>query len=205
MESRPRGPVRERRRSGTRPLIGSFPALSISVLHLRGWRYTERYGPAARAGGLIFSRGGVATGEVRFRASIGQESGTLTLECSFNDEVRTTVEHVEIVSVANAWGGRHWFFECPVTGKRARKLYRWPGLGFSHREASSVPPVYACQQDSGLERTARAMHEIRKRLGGVPGKVEKPIGMPSKTFFRLTMRYVDLHERFWRLAGGGFD
>lgn len=192
----------ERRSSGTRPLISSFPTLPISVLHLRGWRYTDRYGHAARAGGLIFSRGGVETGEVRFSANIGQECGSLTLECSFNNEVCETVESVEIVSVANAWGGRHWFFECPVTGKRARKLYRWPGLGFSHREASPVPPVYGCQQDSGLERTARAMDKIRKRLGGVPGKIERPTGMPLKTFYHLTMRYVELHERFWRSAGG---
>ena len=184
--------------SGTRPYIGSVPALSISVLHLRGWRYTERYGPASRAGRLRFVRGGVPTGEADYRASIGRESGTLTLKCSFNSEARPTEESVEIVSVPNAWGGRHWFFACPVTGKRARKLHRWPGLGFSHRLASPVPPIYASQQDSGIARTARSMHEIRKHLGGIPGKVEKPLGMPLRTFYRLCSRYIELHERFWR-------
>jgi hypothetical protein len=191
-----------RRSSGTRPLISSFPTLPISALHLRGWRYTDRYGPATRAGGLIFSRGGVETGKVRFSANIGQECGRLTLECSFNNEVCATVESIEIVSVANAWGGRHWFFECPATGKRARKLYRWPGLGFSHREASPVPPVYGCQQDSGLGRTARAMDEIRRRLGGVPGKIEKPTGMPLKTFYRLTMRYVRVARKVLAFGWG---
>ena len=187
----------EHRKSGTRPLINSVPALPISILHLRGWRYTDRFGAATRAGRLAVSRGGIAIGEVDFKASIGRESGMLALACSFRSEARMTDEQVEIVSVPNAWGGRHWFFECPVTGKRARKLYRWPGLGFSHREASPTPPVYACQRDSGLERTARAMHEIRPRLGGVPGKVEKPTGMSRRTFFRLSMRYVTLHDRFW--------
>jgi hypothetical protein len=190
--------VTARQRSGPRPYIGGVPALPISILHLRGWRYREPYGAATRAGRLAFSRGGVPTGEVDYRASIGPESGTLTLKCSFSSEARATEEHVEIVSVRNAWGGRHWFFACPVTGKRARKLHRWPGLGFSHREASPVPPIYACQQDSGMARTARSMHEIRKQLGGIPGEVEKPLGMPLTTFYRLSMRYVELHGRFWR-------
>jgi len=193
----------ERRPSGTRPYIGSIPALPISVLHLRGWKWSERYGDATRAGALEYSRVGAITGKVTFRAKIGPESGMVSLECNFADEPIPAVEHVEIVSVPNAWGGRHWFFVCPLTGRRARKLHRWPGLGFSHREASPVPPVYACQQDSGMARTARAMHAIRKRLGGVPGKVEKPIGMSRRTFYRLSMRYVGLHERFWRMAWSG--
>lgn len=187
-----------RRRSGTRPLIGSVPSLPISILHLRGWRYMERHGDATRAGCLVFSRSGIELGAVVFRARIGLNSGVLTLDCRFSNESCATEEQVEIVSTPNVWGGRHWFFACPVTGRRARKLHRWPGLGFSHREASPVPPLYACQQDSGRDHTARAMHAIRKRLGGVPGKVEKPIGMPQRTFFRLSMRYVALHDRFWR-------
>lgn len=194
----------ERRPSGTRPHIGTAPALPISVLHLRGWKWSEHYGDATRAGALDYTRHGVITGRVTYRATVGQESGMLSLECRFDGEALPTMEVIDIVSVPNPWGGRHWFFVCPVTGRRARKLHRWPGLGFSHREASPVPPVYACQQDSGMARTARAMHAIRKRLGGVPGKVEKPVGMPRRTFWRLSMRYVELHDRFWRLVRDNF-
>lgn len=192
----------EHRRKAVRPYIGSVPALSIGILHLRGWRWSERYGDASRLGALEYSRLGVVVGKVNYGAAIGPESGMLSLECSFADEPRPTVEHVGIVSVPNPWGGRHWFFLCPLTGRRARKLHRWPGLGFGHREASPLPPVYACQQDSGIARTARAMHAVRNRLGGVPGKVGRPPGMPLRTFLRLTMRYVDLHDRFWRSTRG---
>jgi hypothetical protein len=194
----------KRRPSGTRPNIGSVPALPISVLHLRGWKWSERYGDATRAGALEYTRSGVVTGRLTYRATLGQQSGVLALECRFGGEALPTVEVIDIVSVPNEWGGRHWFFVCPLTGRRARKLYRWPGLRFSHREASPVPPVYACQQDSGMARTARAMDAIRKRLGGVPGKVEKPTGMSRRTFYRLSMRYVGLHERFWRMAWSDF-
>lgn len=190
----------ERRHCGTRPHIGGFPALSVSVLHLRGWRWSERHGDATRAGALEYSRLGILVGKVNYQATIGPQSGQMSLECSFADEPHPTMEHVEIASVPNTWGGRHWFLVCPLTGRRARKLHRWPGLGFSHREASPVPPTYACQRDSGMARTSRAMHTIRKRLGGVPGKTEKPTGMPRRTFYRLSMRYVELHERFWRMT-----
>lgn len=188
----------ERRSRGTRPNIGCVPALPISILCVRGWKWSERYGDATRAGALEYSRVGVIIGRVNYKATISQQSGTVSLECIFADEPHPAVERVEIVSVPNAWGGRHWFFVCPLTGRRARKLHRWPGLGFGHREASPTPPIYTCQQDSGMARTARAMHAIRRRLGGVPGQVEKPAGMPRRTYFRLCMRYVDLHDRFWR-------
>lgn len=194
----------ERRPTGTRPYIGSVPALPISVLHLRGWKWSERYGDATRAGSLEYTRRGAITGRVVYKAKIGRETGTLSLECSFGCEGPPTAEVIDMVSVPNAWGGRHWFFVCPLTGRRARKLHRWPGSCFSHREASPISPVYASQRDSGLGRTARAMQEIRDRLGGVPGKFDKPKGMPWRTYYRLCMRYVELHDRFWRSVAEGF-
>lgn len=187
----------ERRPSGTRPHIGGFPALSVNVLHLRGWRWSERHGDATRAGALEYRRLGVLVGKVNYRATIGPQSGQMSLECSFADEPHPTMEHVEITSVSNAWGGRHWFLVCPLTGRRARKLHRWPGLGFSHREASPVPPIYACQQDSGMARTGRTMHDIRKRVGGLPWEVEKPSGMRRRRFNHLCMRYAAMHDSFW--------
>ena len=187
----------ERRSSHSRPHIGSVPALSIDVLCLRGWKWSERHGDAVRAGALEYSQNGVLTGRVAYSASVCQESGTLWLECSFADEPVAATEVINLTSVPNSWGGRHWFFVCPVTGRRARKLHRWPGLGFSHREAAPIPPVYASQRDSGIARTARAMHDIRKQLGGYPWEVEKPAGMPWRRFYRLCMRYGVLHDSFW--------
>ena len=187
----------ERRISGVRPLIDGAPALPISLLNLRGWKWSERYGDARRAGALEYRQPRGITGMVTYEATIGRESGVLLLTCNFSDEPHPTLEYVEILSIPNAWGGRHWFFVCPLTGRRARKLHRWPGLGFAHREASPIPPVYRCQRDSGQARTARAMADIRRRLGGVSGHFEKPTGMPMKTYIRLATRYMALHDRFW--------
>lgn len=187
----------ERRPSGSRPHIGSVPALSIGHLHLRGLKWSERHGDAKRAGALEYRRIGVLTGRATYTASVGQESGVLLLEFSFADEPVATMETISLTSVPNPWGGRHWFFVCPRTGRRARKLHRWPGLGFCHREAAPVPPIYRCQRDSGMARTTRAMHDICKQLGGLPWEVEKPRGMPRRRFYRLCRRYIELDERFW--------
>src|SRR5690606_17994573 len=98
-----------RRRSGTRPLIGSVPSLPISALNLRGWRYAERYGDATRAGRLVFGRRGIELGEAVFRARIGPESGVLALACRFSSGACEAEQQIEIVSIPNVWGGRHWF------------------------------------------------------------------------------------------------
>ncbi|WP_460764673.1 hypothetical protein [Lysobacter fragariae] len=178
--------------------------MPITTLNLRGWRFTERYGPATRAAKLEFRRGGDVLGVVTLRATIGEESGVATLECNFGGEPRPTMERIEIVSIPAHFGGRLWFFVCPFSGRRARKIYRWPGMGFCHREASPVPPSYAHQNEAHLERTASAMARVRKRLGGWPGKVEKkPAGMDWGTYCRLSVRHAELRNRFWRLASRG--
>ena len=115
------------------------------------------------------------------------------------------MERIEIVSIPAHFGGRLWFFLCPYTGRRARKIYRWPDMGFCHREASPVPPSYAHQNEAHLERTASAMARVRKRLGGWPGKVEKPTGMDWGKYYRLSMRHAELSNRFWRLASRGLS
>lgn len=192
----------ERRDQGSRPLLNSTPAFPITALYLRGWQYNEKYGPASRAGLLRYDIGGSVLGEVAFRATVGQEAGTVTLECRFNGEPRQTVEKIELTSVPANFGGRLWFFSCPATGQRARKLYRWPGIGFAHRTASPVPGVYACQRESAMQRAASAMRCIRERLGGWPGHgLEKPDGMDMGTFCRLSIRHAELRSRFWKLAG----
>ncbi len=185
-------------------MLNSTPAFPITALYLRGWQYTEKYGPASRAGRLRYDIGDVILGEVGFRATAGKEAGRLTLECCFNGERRPTVETIELTSIPAHFGGRLWFLTCPVTGLRARKLYRWPEIGFAHRDASPVPGVYACQRESAMQRTASAMARIRQRLGGWPGdELAKPDGMDLGTFCRLRIRHAELRGRFWKLAGRG--
>jgi len=196
-----------RRGQGSRPLLNSTPAFPITALDLRGWGLTEkaiaRHGPASRAGRLQYSMGGLVIGDVTFRATIGKETGTVTLESDFHDELRPTVEAIELTSIPAHFGGRLWFFTCPATGQRARKLYRWPGMGFVHRTASPVPGVYACQRESAMQRTASAMARIRAKLGGWPGKVDRPADMDIGTWCRLCIRHAELYRRFWKLAGRG--
>lgn len=75
-----------------------------------------------------------------FRATVGKVDGVATLECRFNGEPNLTVEAIGLTSIPAHFGGRLWFFTCPMTGQRARKLYRWPEIGFAHRDAPPSRP-----------------------------------------------------------------
>lgn len=49
------------------------------------------------------------------------------------------------------YGGVRWWFRCPVTGKRAAKLYRPPGRKyFAHRSVHDLT-YQSCQQSGQLE------------------------------------------------------
>lgn len=174
-----------------------LPAIHIRELHLRGWRYTDHYGPAERVGRLIYHWHGRPIGELVFRATVRAESGTMILESTFGDGP-TAISLVRPTSAPGHRGGRHWFFVCPVTGKRARKLYRWPMLGFCHRAAVPSVPLYKCQLLSRPARTALAMQRIRERLGGHPELVPEPAGLPKPAFYRLRLRYAELQLRLLR-------
>lgn len=87
------------------------------------------------------------------------------------------------------FGGSRWWMYCPITGRRALKLYRYEAIGrFCHRTAIRPLPTYASQRVSGIERIQQRRWAIRRKLGDLDTLLEplnKPKWMRWRTFERF--------------------
>ena len=194
---------------GWRPHIESALCLNLRTLFRRsaiwpgcnvssGWQWTDDDGEQV--------------GSVGFRATLGDDSGTLTLDYSTgrDGERRNITCPVSLVTLPRHYGGRIWYFVCPYTGRRARKLYKWAPIDyFCHREAIKPKPTYACQRVGGGDRINAQRWALRRKLGDdfstLFDELWKPKRMRWRTFNRYAARDAELANRdgiyFARLLG----
>ena len=180
-----------------RPKIESVLYLSIGCLDLAGHQVGQRC-EARRAAKLLHQRGERTVGETIFRATIGPTTGIMKISHR-SAHGGAFEQHLVLASIERHFGGRTWFFVCPVTGKHARKLHLWPQHGlFCHRLAACVPPTYASQRVGGVERIIRSIWAVRRKLdaeGGLLSSFEKPDWMPQRQFIAYARRYLMLAGR----------
>lgn len=96
------------------------------------------------------------------------------------------------------YGGRRWWFVCPITGQRAAKLYL-PGGGttqFASRQAYRL--AYRSTRQDRHDRLVAKAQAIHVRLGG-DGNIQspfpdKPRGMWWSTYSRLYLEYKTANE-----------
>ena len=106
-------------------------ALQIHISKLKGWGYLDP--EQIKSGTLNWSRNGNKTGSISIRVNTHSEQPYLELDYKYRDEPRNY--KVSLVSMPSNLGkGLIWYFLCPETNKRCRKLYSIGGY-FSHREA----------------------------------------------------------------------
>lgn len=104
---------------------------TISISNLKRWEYLNPN--ESKSGVITWSRNGNTLASIRIILNMNPESPVLQLDYLYND---TPVNYkVELVSIPSNLGqGVVWYFLCPVTGKRCRKLYLVGGY-FYHRSA----------------------------------------------------------------------
>jgi hypothetical protein len=75
---------------------------------------------------------------------------------------------VTLVSTVPHYGGRRWWFICPIKKIRVAKLYLPPGATtFASRKAHNL--TYRSSQESGRkERSEKFWRRMAQRLGGNP-------------------------------------
>ena len=106
-------------------------ALQISISKLKEWEYLNP--EQIKSGTITWSRNGNQTGSISIKVNTHSEQPYIELDYKYRDEPRNY--KVSLVSMPSNLGkGLIWYFLCPKTNKRCRKLYSIGGY-FLHREA----------------------------------------------------------------------
>jgi hypothetical protein len=187
---------------GWRPHLESALCLNLARLFADGSLRAD----ACTAGTLRWTntRTGADVASLGYRAALGPDAGTLTLD--YNADGNPETCRIELVTVPCGFGGRRWLFVCPASGRRALKLYKWAKLPlFRHREAVRPRPTYASQRDGGSDRIIRQRWALRRRMGDnfsdLFGEPFKPKWMRWRTFNRYATRDAELANREWEYMG----
>jgi hypothetical protein len=106
-------------------------ALQLSISKLKGWGYLHPN--QIKSGTLNWSRNGNPTGSISIQVNTHSEQPYAELDYKYRDEPRNYKVFLAYTPT-NLNRGKIWYFICPHTNKRCRKLYSIGGY-FLHREA----------------------------------------------------------------------
>ena len=122
-------------------------ALQIHISKLKGWGYLDP--EQIKSGTLNWSRNGNPTGSISIQVNTHSEQPYIELDYKYRDEPRNYKVYLTSTP-SNLNRGEIWYFICPQTKKRCRKLYSIGGY-FLHREAFNGC-MYETQTQSKRER-----------------------------------------------------
>lgn len=163
-------------------LYDEVKTLDIAGLKDRGYLKPGSW----HKGTIRWKRNGEETGSIGIRIHMRQCRGIMELDYLYQGEpVKYTVLLVSLPS--NLGKGIIWFFQCPSTGKRCRKLYG-AGKYFLHREAFKGC-FYTCQTYS---KKNRELIKVMKAAFPEPGPVKRRQrfynGKPTKRYLKQQAR-----------------
>lgn len=182
-------------RDAWRPRIED--ALPISVNDLRSLAPRQ-----SSSGELTWTdRYGQRLLSAKYALILDEGSGVLSLSYQVidsNKQERRTAEYViRLDTTRPHLGGLRWWFRCPYTGRRARKLYLFPRNDkFCCRTALHPAPTYLIQRVSGLRRATLRRWALRERMGSDDSlyTLRKPKGMHQRTFAEYEQRDSELER-----------
>ncbi len=88
----------------------------------------------SKLGAIIWTSGNGTKNSISIRTVIGETTGVLTVDYTFNNTEKIRYDIQLITRQSNLGTGLIWFFVCPYTGKVCRKLHLIKGY-FKHRSA----------------------------------------------------------------------
>jgi hypothetical protein len=164
-----------------RPLVEDCLKLDLAWL--------MRLGPVrdgqSGTGQVNWTKEGEPTGSARFRLILTNEE-TAQLILQFG----TAKQVIRLTAVKQHFGGWRWWLVCPVTGARARTLYKpQGGVRFASRQAWRL--VYSMENLSRSNRPFEQLNRLQKKLGfavSLDGQVLRPKGMWERSFARHMAR-----------------
>ena len=161
-------------------------ALQLSISKLKGWGYLAP--GQIKSGTINWSRHGESTGSISITANTRSEQPYIELDYKYRDEPRNYKVYLTSTP-SNLNKGEIWYFICPQTKKRCRKLYLIGGY-FLHREAFNGC-MYETQTQSKkyrqLDKTLGAYFKIDNLYSELYKKNFKKTyaGKPTKRYLRI--------------------
>ena len=118
--------------------------------------------PGCPSGSWCWRSGNETVATVKLDLVIDPDKGTIWLTHTAGGKL--THYTVSLVTTVPHYGGRRWWFICPIKKIRAAKLYLPPGAtGFASRRAHDL--TYRSSQQSGRrERSAKFSRQLAERL-----------------------------------------
>ena len=173
------------------PKFPTFPtlfneALQIDISKLKGWGYLDP--KQIKSGTLNWSRNGNPTGSISIQVNTHSEQPYIELDYKYRDEPRNYKVYLTSTP-SNLNKGKIWYFICPQTKKRCRKLYSIGGY-FLHREAFNGC-MYETQTQSKknrqLDKTLGAYFKSDNLYSELYKKNFKKTyaGKPTKKYLRI--------------------
>jgi len=104
-------------------------------------------------------------------------------------------QRLDLVGHPRHFGGRQWYFRCPVTGRKCSVVWLLPGADrFCSRQAWDKQVAYSTQFESPFDRAITAREKVKDRLIGTHNRREydlppKPKWMRWNTYERLATNY----------------
>jgi hypothetical protein len=170
-------------------------ALQIHISKLKEWNYLNL--EQLKNGTITWSSNGEKIASISITVNCNCKEPYIELIYNSNNEPRRY--KVRLISIpSNLDKGRIWYFLCPQTNKRCRKLYLVNGY-FFHRNAFNGC-MYACQTESKqwrrLKRTYDSLFEQDKFYEQMYSKHFKTHykGKPTKRYIKL-MKQISIAER----------
>lgn len=162
-------------------------ALQINISKLKGWGYLDL--KQIKSGKLNWSRKGNPIGSISIQVNTQNEQPYIELDYKYKDEPRKYKAYLTKI-LSNLNRGEIWYFICPQTKKRCRKLYLIGGY-FLHREAFNGC-MYETQTESKryrqLDKTFGAYFKSENLYSELYKKHFKKsyAGKPTKKYLRIT-------------------
>jgi len=161
-------------------------ALQINISKLKGWGYLSP--GQIKSGTITWNRNGNKTGSISITANTQSEQPYIELNYRYNNEPRKYKVYLTSTH-SNLNLGEIWYFVCPQTKKRCRKLYSIGGY-FLHREAFNGC-MYKKQTQSKKFRQLDKILELYFRTDQLFKQLYKKhfkkqyAGKPTKRYLRI--------------------
>jgi hypothetical protein len=161
-------------------------ALQIHISKLKDWGYLDK--KQTKSGTINWSKNGNLTGSISIKANTHSEQPYIELDYKRRDEPLNYKVYLTSTP-SNLNRGEIWYFICPQTKKRCRKLYSIGGY-FLHREAFNGC-MYETQTQSKkyrqLDKTLGAYFKCDTLCSELYKKNFKKMyaGKPTKKYLRI--------------------